>query len=534
MQRQHEREHRKIGTISLTMTGVGSIIGSGWLFGAWKAAKVAGPAALVAWVIGMAAIILIALVYAELGSTFPESGGAVRFAQYSHGPLAGFIAGWANWIAIVSVIPIEAEASIQYMSSWPWHWVPAWIHNMYNGTSLTFGGIALAGVLVIIYFLLNYWTIQLFARVNTGITILKLIIPALTGVGLIVAGFHPGNFSNVGGFAPNGWASVLTAIATSGVVFAFNGFQSPVNFAGEAKNPSRSIPTAVVGSIVLSGIIYLLLQTGFIGALSPTRLTNGWAGISFKSPFAELALSLGLNWLAVILFADAFISPSGTGLTYTATTSRMAYAMSQNRWFPPFFGRLHPRYGVARPAMWLNLILAFIFLFLFRGWGQLAGIISVATLVSYVTGPVAVMALRSTAPTLKRPLRLGGMGALAPAAFIMASLILYWACWPLTGQVIFVMLVGLPVFLYYQSKAGWEGAREWVKSGLWIVAYLVWMLFLSWQGSKEFGGNNLIPYGWDMLVVASSSLIFYAWGIRTGIRHRETEQVDARRHNQVE
>ena len=114
--------NRKLGTFALTMTGVGSIIGSGWLFGAWKAAKVAGPAAIFAWILGMAAILLIGLTYAELGAMFPLSGGAVRYAQYSHGSLAGFMAGWANWIAIVSVIPIEAEASVQYMSSWPWHW----------------------------------------------------------------------------------------------------------------------------------------------------------------------------------------------------------------------------------------------------------------------------------------------------------------------------------------------------------------------------------------------------------------------------
>lgn len=512
---------KKLGTLALTMTGVGSIIGSGWLFGAWKAAKVSGPAALLAWVIGMAAIILIALVYAELGATFPESGGAVRFAQHSHGSLAGFIAGWANWITIVSVIPIEAEASIQYMSSWPWHWVPAWVHQLYTGDSLTALGLALAGVLVVAYFLINYWTIQLFARVNTLITLLKLVIPATTAIALIWAGFHPGNFHRAGGFAPYGWSSVLTAIATSGVVFAFNGFQSPVNFAGEAKNPNRSVPFAVVGSILISGIIYLGLQFGFIGAVQPGMLSHGWSGISLNSPFADLAVSLGLNWLAIVLFADAFVSPSGTGITYTASTARMVFGMTENGWFPAALGRIHPRFGIPRRAMWLNLVLGFFFLFMFRGWGQLAGVVSVATLVSYVTGPVAAMALRKTAPDLPRPLRIRGMNVLAPAAFVMASLILYWARWPLTGEVIFVMLVGLPLYLYYQAKGRWRGfAAQW-KSGLWLVAYLVWMIVLSLFGSRAFGGRNVIPYGWDMVVVAVTSLAFYGWGIRSGLRTKE-------------
>ncbi|VVD72359.1 amino acid:proton symporter [Pandoraea horticolens] len=112
------------------LTGLGSIIGSGWLFGAWKAAKIAGPAALFAWIIGAVVILAIALTYAELGAMFPESGGMVRYSRYSrysHGSLVGFIAAWANWIAIVSVIPIEAEASIQYMSTWPYDWA----HNLF-------------------------------------------------------------------------------------------------------------------------------------------------------------------------------------------------------------------------------------------------------------------------------------------------------------------------------------------------------------------------------------------------------------------
>ncbi|QSO55118.1 APC family permease [Alicyclobacillus curvatus] len=513
---------RKMGTFSLTMTGVGSIIGSGWLFGAWKASKVAGPAALVAWVIGMCAIMLIGLVYAELGGTFPESGGAVRYAQYSHGSLAGFIAGWANWIAIVSVIPIEAEASMQYMSSWPVHWASA----IYNGSTLTPIGVAGAAVLVLIYFFLNYWTVQLFSRVNSLITVFKLIIPAVTAIGLIVAGFHPSNFTHVGGFAPNGWSSVLTAIATSGIIFAFNGFQSPVNFAGEAQNPSRTVPRAVIGSILVSGVIYLLLQTGFIGALSPHMLAGGWSAVELKSPFANLALALGLNWLAIVLFADAFISPSGTGITYTATTSRMVFGMSENGWFPQIFGTIHPFYKVPRRAMWLNLIIAYAFLAVFRGWGTLAGVISVATLISYVTGPVAAVSLRKTGTSLDRKLRIKGLSVIAPLAFMLASLILYWAKWPLTGQVLLVMVVGLPIFLFYQAKQHFKDFSKHLKAGLWLVVYLMVMMALSYLGSQKFGGIGVIPYGWDMVIVAVASLGFYVWGIHSGWRTSEAQAAE--------
>ena len=177
------------------LTGLGSIIGSGWLFGAWRAAQIAGPGAVWAWVIGAAIILAIALTYAELGAMFPESGGMVRYGHYSHGSLVGFIAAWANWIAIVSVIPVEAEASVQYMASWPWQWAQDLYMHLPDGHGeLTPPGLWIAAALVIVYFLLNFWSVKLFAHSNTAITIFKLVVPALTGVALIASGFHGENF----------------------------------------------------------------------------------------------------------------------------------------------------------------------------------------------------------------------------------------------------------------------------------------------------------------------------------------------------
>jgi amino acid transporter len=503
---------RSIGPVALFMTGLGSIVGSGWLFGAWKAAKVAGPAAILAWLIGALIILLIATSYMELGAMFPESGGAVRYAQYTNGSLAGFIAGWANWIAIVSVIPVEAQASAQYMASWKWHWA----QQMYDGHELKPTGLAVAAVLVVIYFLINYWTVKAFSHANSFITVLKFAIPAATVIALIASGFHTGNFHEHGGFAPNGMSAVLTAVATSGIVFAFNGFQSPVNMAGEARNPNRNVPIAVVGSVIAAAVIYVALQVAFIGAVPVHDLLGGWGSVDFHSPFADLAIALNLNWLAIVLYGDAFVSPSGTGMTYTATTSRMIQGMSDNGHLPKVFGKIHPRYGVPRPAMWLNLAVAFVFLFTFRGWGTLSSVIGVATVISFVTGPVSVMVLRRTAPDLPRPLRLKGLRLLGPLSFILASETLYWSRWPLTGQVIFIVAIGFPIYLYYQAKARFQGFGQQLRSGVWLPVYLLWMAGLSAIGSTRFGGHGLLPYGWDMLVVAASSLTFYQWGVRSG------------------
>ncbi|HEV2212475.1 MAG TPA: APC family permease, partial [Gammaproteobacteria bacterium] len=388
--------HRDVGAISLMMTGIGSIIGSGWLFGAAKAARLAGPDAVYAWIIGAVVILIIALSYAELGAMFPESGGMVRFGLYTHGSLVGALAAWAAWISVVSVIPVEAFASVQYMASWPWSWAQPWAPSLFHNGTVSDTGLAIGAVLVIIYFLLNFWSVNFFAKTNTAITTFKLIIPAFTGLSLIAAGFHHENFSVGihGGAHSTDLAAVLTAVATSGIVFSFNGFQSPVNLAGESKNPGRDVPIGVIGSIVICACIYILLQVAFLGSVSPADIVNGWSGINFSSPYAQLALAVNLNFLALLLYVDAFISPSGTGTTYTASSSRMLWGMERNGTLWKIFGRVHPKYGIQRPAMWLNLAVAFLFFFWVRGWDKGADITSVACVISYLIGPVAVVVLR--------------------------------------------------------------------------------------------------------------------------------------------
>ncbi|HEX3950693.1 MAG TPA: APC family permease [Steroidobacteraceae bacterium] len=525
---------RDVGAIALMFTGLGSIIGSGWLFGAWRAAQLAGPGAIYAWVIGAVVIMFVAFTYAELGAMFPESGGSARYGQYSHGTLVGFVAGWAAWIAIVSVIPVEAEASVQYMSSWPWDWAHAlYVHQANGQGELTAGGLSISAALVVIYFLVNFWSVKIFANTNSAITFFKLIVPAATAIALMCSSFHPENFhiGVHGGSHAGNLASILTAVATSGIVFSYNGFQSPVNLAGEARHPGRSVPFAIIGSIALSTVVYLLLQVAFLGSVSPEHLGEGWAALEYSSPFAQLALALNLNWLAILLYADAFVSPSGTGSTYTATTARVLYAMQRSGTVPEVLGKVHPKYGIPRPAMWFNLAVSFIFLFFFRGWGKLAAVISVATIVTYLVVPVSVMVLRRTAPELRRPLRVPGLPLLAPIAFVLATLMLFWARWPHTGQIMLLLILPLPVYLYYQAKGNWRDFGRQMRASWWLLAYLLSVTALSWAGSKEFEGHDYIGYGWDQLCVAIASLAFYFWGLRSGWR---TPDVIAVEHDVAE
>lgn len=506
---------RSIGPWALLLTGLGSIVGSGWLFGAWRAAAIAGPAAIFAWIIGAFIVLAIALSYAELGAMFPETGGLVRYVRYSHGSLVGFMSAWANWMSLVAVVPIEAVASVQYMASWPVDWA----QGLATGHELTNTGLLAASALVVVYFLLNYWGVKLFVKSSSAITIFKIAVPSLTAVALLHTSFHTQNFgANAAEFSPYGWSAVFTAVATSGILFTFNGFQTPVNLAGETRNPARSIPFALITSVLVTLVLYVTLQMAFIGAVDPASLIRGWHNLNFTSPFAHLALAVNLNWLAMLLYFDAFISPSGTGIINVATSSRIIMAMERNNTLPKIFGKLHPVYGAPRPAMWLNLVVCFTFLYCFRGWGAMAAIISVAVIVSYLVGPISAVSLRIRAPELRRPLRIPFLGVIAPFAFSCSSLVLYWAHWPLTGELILFMAAALPIYFYYQAKYGWLNFREDLGSALWMLTYFPTMAFISYIGGTDFGGKGWLDNGWDFAVVIAAALFFYGWGVRSGRR----------------
>src|SRR5919206_3672109 len=141
------RLRRDIGVVGLLFTSVGSIIGSGWLFGALSASKIAGPAALLSWVIGGGAMILLALVHAELGGMYPVAGGNARFPHYAFGSLIGFAGGWFAFIGTVTTAPIEVEAALQYASNYI-----SGLTTEHGGTPvLTFVGYLVAGVLMLIF-----------------------------------------------------------------------------------------------------------------------------------------------------------------------------------------------------------------------------------------------------------------------------------------------------------------------------------------------------------------------------------------------
>ncbi len=510
---------KELSLLDLTMASLGAIIGSGWLFGALYAANDAGPASIISWIIGGFAVLLIGLVYAELGAMLPESGAIVRYPHYTHGHLTGFIMGWSAWIAYASVPAIEAEGVMQYAA----HYAP----GLWDATSkvpvLTGMGLLVAALLMVAFFVINYYGVRTFARVNTLVTILKFVMPSLTIIVFLFSGLHWSNLSNHGGFAPSGSSGVLVALATSGVIFAYLGFRQAVDLSGEARNPQRDVPRALIYSIVIGIILYVLLELVFIAAIPAADLAKGWANVSLTSPFAQVAASLNLGFFVTLLYADAILSPAGTGNVYIASTTRIIYALAENGYFPKALTKVDSKTGIPAISLVIALILGLIFLLPFPSWQSLVGLISAATVFTYIIGPVSLMVFRRTAPEAKRPFQLGGAGIIAPVAFVIGSLIVYFTGWATDSKLLIAILIG--VVLYFIVSFGFPGATlerpssQSIKSGLWMVVYLIAMLGMVYFGSSKLGElKNVIPYPLDLVVVIVLAIIFFYWGVASGYR----------------
>lgn len=511
------RFKRKLSLLDLSLLGVGSMIGSGWLFGALKGAKDAGNLAWIAWLFGAVVVLFIGLVYGELAAMLPRAGGFVRYPQYTHGSLVGWLVGFSSMLAYSSVAGVETDAFRSYATGW---WSGLGTAN--NPTAL---GILVQVALLVVFFLINYWSVNFFGKVNTIVTLFKFIVPIIIIV-ILLTHMHLSNFSQ-GGSSPGGIKGIETAVTGAGIVFAYLGFRQAVDFGAEAARPQRDIPLAIFISIAASAVMYLLLQFGFIGAVPQAIAQHGWAAISFDQPYANIAKVLGMVWLVNLVFADAVISPSGTGNVYMAGTARVLFAWAKKGIFYSIFGKINARTGIPRGALWLSLILsiAWIMPLKFQIWGVLISAVTSATVMTYMVGPISIATMRKTSSNIKRPFYLRGASIIAPLAFIGATWIIYWSGWSTDSLLIGLVLGSLILYFAFMDREGFRDKlkSDW-KSGVWLVVYYVFILVMTRLGSfGPSGVKPVIPDPWDSLIVAAGAIILYYWGVASRLPQPEID-----------
>ena len=498
---------RDIGFWGLMFVSLGSIIGSGWLLGALTAATLAGPASLISWVLAAFMLALLALVHAELGASYPAAGGTARFPRFVFGPLAGFTAGWMAWLQAVTIAPIEVEATLSYIDHISW--VKSHVSILRLNGTLTPSGLLIASGFMLAFTVINLVGVKAMAETNGVMVVWKTAVPLLTAVVLILLAFHPSNFTAGGGFMPYGAHGVFAALP-AGVVFALQGFEQAIQMAGEAKRPQRDVSRAVLMSMMVGTVVYLLLEVAFIGALDPGNLAHGWANPVGKGdfgPYATLAVSAGVGWLAAMLYIDAIISPAGTGLVYVATSSRLSYALGQENELPPSLATVNIR-GVPVRSILLAFVVGLIAFLPFPSWQSLVGLVTSATAIMYAFAPVSLYALRQRDPDRPRPYRLPAYRILSPAAFVSANLIIYWSSFEAVWKLCLALLLGLAIFGVTRRRlpATQRGPLD-VRSAVWIAPWLLGLVVIGYFG--RYGGTNAIPNWWDLVLVAVFSIVIY-------------------------
>ncbi|TMC02046.1 MAG: APC family permease, partial [Chloroflexi bacterium] len=366
-----------------------------------------------------------------------------------------------------------------------------------------------------LFSVVNVLGVRWLAESNRWITAWKIAIPVLTVIVFLVVFHHFDNLSSHG-FAPNGVAPIFTALST-GVVFAYLGFEQAVEFGAESANPRRNIPLAVIGSVVLGVVVYLGLAIAFATSFEPSALAKGWSNLSFPGsfgPYAAIASAAGLGWLAFLLYVDAVVSPGGTGLLYVGSTARMSFGMARMRTVPDVFASLNER-RVPVVSIVVAMVLGFAFLFPLPSWQTIIGIVTGATVLAYGMQPLTLGALRRQAPERDRPFRLQLGEIISPVAFVIANLIIYWSTWTVVWKLMLAVLVGY-LILAIGSLVRPQATRpqlDW-RAGYWLLPYLGGLTLVSYVGAQDFGGRGLFPFGWDALVVAVFSVAIYVLAIR--------------------
>ncbi len=546
---------RGVGFLGLLWASETSIIGSGWLFGALGAALIAGPSAIIGWVLGSVIILVLALVHAELGGLFPVSGGTSRFPHYAFGSFAGATFGWASYLQAASVAPIEVLAAIQYLSTA--HWARNFFHvnAAAGGAGGTLHGVGYlaAAILLLVFVIVNIVGIRWFAKINNAITTWKVAIPVVTILILLIGHFHSSNFNH---FFPTGGSAVKDILLTlpAGIIFSLLGFEQAVQLGGESANPGRDLPRAVILAMLIGGVVYVLIQIAFIGGMKPSLLAahGGWTGLGTPAalknstvaslsagPFFTLVSIAGISWLATVLRIDAVISPGGTGLMYETASARLSFGLSRNGFVPTAFESVNqskvPVFGVI-----IATLVGVLFLLPFPSWAKLVGIVTSASVFMYAGAPVALGALRRKKPELPRTYRLPWAEVLAPAAFVGANWVILFSGWQTYSTLVVALLIGYAlIWVSYAMKLNPRApAMDW-QAAPWIIGWIVGMAVITYLSDFGPGGiiggigffKNVLAQGgtddiglWGSIIASGLfSLIIYFWALSASL---PSEKVD--------
>ena len=468
----------------LLFLGAGGAIGSGWLLGGVEADQGAGSWAVFSWLIGGVLMLVIAAVMVQLSTMAPKTGGLIFLPLQSSGPLLATVVAAGLWTFYAVNPASEAVAMTRGISSWL-RW-----QGLVNtdGDGLTWAGTSWAVFFMLLVTMVNLLGPRLFLIINNVLTAFKILVPLLV-VGLLVYA-ELGSPIRQGIELPHGplghpppydLGSVLTTVTSSGVIYAYLGFQGPLDFAGNVKRrgigEAARLRRAVYGTVCGSIFLYVSLQFVVIYI----RHHAGEAISATDAPYTAFAQQvIAPHWAAHLVSSlinlDTVLSPAGSALVFTYVLTREVAALSRahlthrglqkSRYsvIPVRVGPLRRLFGERLDVYWLILIVDFILstiaLCLFGGdWSVLSAITSILALVVYATPSVVLAALRRRGSHPAGRSRANRF--VAGAAFVSIAVIFYLAGWDLLWPGMVALTVGCVVLFAVPAVISWSNWSRW-------------------------------------------------------------------------
>jgi len=495
---------REVGMLGLTSITVGGIIGSGIFALAATMGYVAGPAAVVALAFLGVVVILLALPYAELSAAYPITGGPYSLPRRALGNFAGFLLGWGYFLYAFIGTAAIIDVFVEYLGT---YWGAVTTTNAAGQIVITWVGVGVALAFLLGYTILNIVGIKwgsIAAIVTTFAKIIPLVLFGLIGLLLL----RVGNFTAFG-FAPFGWAGVAFAMSLG--FFAFTGFEAASIPAEEVKDPKHNIPRATILSVAIVTAIYALVAVAFIGGVRwfALGITPGDWGSTGSLLLNNVADAWGLAVLGTVVVAGALISTFGAGGDWVLLQGRMPYAMAKDNLFFASMARVHPRFGTPAVALIFASVLTGVVLVALTSFPEVALLASITVLVPYAAAALALQVLRRSDPGAERPFRLPAAWVLTPTAFVLATVLVYWASWPWTLVGVLLTLIGIPLYFLFTSPKfrGWRWITEMVAVVGALSAVGAWFVWAPPAGTT-FTNAGIYLNGLPELPVIGTALLF--------------------------
>jgi len=405
-----------LGLFDATAISVGAIVGAGIFVVTGIVAGYAGSALVFSMLIAAMVALLTALSFAELTAWLPREGSVYEFAYQLVSPFAGFLAGWMWMLSNTFAGAAVSLGFAYYLTAlFPSSYVK-WV----------------AAIICIAFTAPNFFSIRQSAALNNFLVVAKLFILAffvIFGLGYI----NPANFTP---FAP---FEIGVFYGAYYIFFAYGGFARVAVVAEEVKDAERNVPRAILLSLVVSTIFYMVAGVAAVGLIGTSRLSNS------NSPLTKAIGATGSAAAVYIVSAGGLLATASVLLTSILGVSRVAYAMARRKDLPKALSKLHPKYNTPYYSVWIvGFLMALLVLFV-----DLARVVAISTFAMLFYYAIAnVSALRLKAQKRMYPLVVPALGAFTCLALLIFILFASPQAWDLGAA-------GLAAgTIYYSIKKG--------------------------------------------------------------------------------